>query len=105
MSLIKILTPKEEFRRIYREYATTYYIPRNSRNCHQLDWLVSLYAFGSDVIQWLEFTPKDGFDEWRITQIKSIERVAFCVTPSVIQQRYKARYSGKDVFYRLTFEG
>lgn len=105
MSIVKILTPKEEFRRIYRDNATTYYIPRNSKNCYQFDWLLSLYAFGSDVVQWLEFTPRDGSDEWRITQMKSIERVSYCVTPYPIQARYRARYGANDTFYKLTFEG
>ena len=106
MSIIKILTPKEEFRRIYRDYAITYYIPRNSKNCYQLDWLVSLYAFGTDLhSHWLEFSPRDGSDEWRMSQLISIERMLFCMTPSVIQERYKARYKNKDFFYKLTFEG
>ena len=105
MSLIKILMPEEEFRRIYRDNAITYYIPRNSKNCYQFDWLVSLYAFGSDVIQWLEFTPKDGSDEYRITQMKSIERVSYCMTPYPVRARYRARYGAKDTFYKLIFEG
>lgn len=106
MSIIKILTPREEYKRIYREYANTYYIPRNSKNCYQLDWLVSLYSFGTDLhSHWLEFSPKDSEDEWRMSQLVSVERVMYCMTPYPIQARYRSRYQNKDVFYKLTFEG
>lgn len=106
MSIIKIFTPKEEFRRIYRDYANTYYVPRNSKNCYQLDWLVSLYSFGTDLHDyWLEFSPRDESNEWRMSQLIFIERMLFCMTPSVIQQRYKTRYKNTDLFYKLMFEG
>ena len=108
-NVIKIKTRKDDYKRIYRDGDLSHYTPRTQRNYQQLDWLCSLFSFGTTSSKYyVEFTPADcsnDFD-WRITLVNDIRHVLLKDCPCYIQNRYKRQgYTLDAQMYCFEFEG
>lgn len=105
-NVIKIKTRKDDFKRIYKQDDLKHYIPRTSKSCQVFDWIVSLFAFGSDLQYYVEFTPHDDDFIWRTSKILNVTRCALRDCPSYIKSRYNREgYNFDSVFYCIEFEG
>lgn len=105
-NVIKIKTRKDDYERIYKHDEIMHYIPRTKKSSVVFDWIVSLFAFGSDPKYYVEFTPRNDDFNWRFAKVKFVTRCELSVCPSYIRARYmKEGYDINSVFYCIELEG
>lgn len=105
-NVIKIRTRKDDSKRIYQQDDTKHYIPRTKKSCQVFDWIVSLFAFGSNPRYFVEFMSCDDDFNWRIALVKSVTRCKMSACPSYVKARYcKEGYDMESVFYCIELEG
>lgn len=104
-NIIKIKTRKDDFKRIYQQDDVKYYVPRTKKSCQVFDWIVSLFAFGSDPKYFVEFTPHNDDFNWRIAKVKMVTRCRLNDCPSYIRTRYLLEgYNYASPFYCIELE-
>lgn len=105
-NVIKIKTRKEDFKRIYQQDDLKHYIPRTAKSSQVFDWIVSLFAFGSNPKYYVEFTPHGDDSNWRMSKISNVTRCSLNDCPRYIRGRYLCEgYNYGSVFYCIEFEG
>lgn len=106
-NIIKIKTRKDDFKRIYQQDEIKHYLPCTKKSAQVFDWIVSLFAFGSDPKYYVEFTPGNGDNfYWRIAKVKSVIRCGLNDCPDYIRVRYlREGYNYGSQFYCIELEG
>ena len=105
-NIIKIKTRKDDFKRVYQQDALCHYVPRTAKSSQVFDWIVSLFAFGSDPKYYVEFIPHGDDFNWRIAKVKLVTRCSLSDCPPYIRARYLHEgYNYGSQFYSIEFEG
>lgn len=105
-NIIKIKTRKDDFERIYKRDEIRHFIPRTKKSSVVFDWIVSLFAFGSNPKYFVEFIPHNGDFNWRIAKVECVTRCKLSACPSYIRARYKREgYDLESVFYCIELAG
>lgn len=105
-NIIKIKTRKDDFKRVYQNDDIRHYLPRTKKSALVFDWIVSLFAFGSDPKYFVEFTPHGDDINWRIAKVENVTRCFLSDCPAYIKNRYiREGYSYSSVFYCIEMAG
>ena len=107
-NVIKIKTRKDDYERIYLNSDLKHYTPRTKSNCNGLDWIVSLFQFGSEPKYFVEFTPvtQTNDSRWRFSFLSNLTHICLRDCPRYVQSRYKSLgYDLDSIFYCFEFEG
>lgn len=105
-NIIKIKLRKADFKRIYQNDDIRHYLPRTKKSALVFDWIVSLFAFGSDPKYYVEFTSHNDDFNWRIFKVDNVTRCILRDCPSYVIGRYlREGYFYDSVFYCIELAG